>query len=1308
MTDYLSPGVYIQELEGPPAIVGVSTSIAGVVGLAERGPFNVPILCSGPGDYTRWFGGLLDRVAFQDPTDPDRAHCWLPYAVAGFFNNQGQLLYVTRVLPPGATYAGEWLYDRTGLASAPGPTTLVRAAAPGDGFAPGNPLITLFPAPPPSTAAQPSWMRIGDDSSAEYGQVESVTTASDACVLDFPLQNYHAAGASFAVYTGVAASPNTYMLAADAPAGSIMILAQAIGGATLATPEITTLTATNTVIQFATADFAVVVAPASVVQTGASTFTITLASPLTVGLTSLVSPPLLTNLIATLITPLAAATPTGDTLEIPAVGGDALVFTSAPYTVGQLIDIDPANPAIREIRTIASEDTLTSLSFEQPNTLDWPAGTVVAPVAVASNAIAAISGAIVTLDNCVGVLPGSVLRLNDANFATVTLVNSTNNQVTLASPPPATVAVNDSVELVSTSTLAAPVVAGGQQITVTGRAGINAGTILMIGSGSTQEYAVVLSATGIRALGLDPGILVLEAPLAHGYLSAPVAVVNLAPLPQTALGPFPVAANTYSTVSGNTIQLASLFGIIPGSVLELSGGAKFTVGSVSAATSQVTLTAPPGPASNQTAVLFSTTTLSAAANGLPAPPPPRPQQILVNNRAGINAGAVLEIDAEYAIVLSVPGTRVPNNDPGLIVLAAPLMQNHGSGDPVILVGNKAASAVSSGPANNAPRATPLVLDMPAGSSGGYVAWSSGWSLGQLTQITLADGTVCYNTLSAAAVAKSLDKVMLATALQGAHPAGSTIVSRDKLIQVQALDAGSWGNRVIVSVQDESPGLVVNAPVKASLGGGTQLTLANLTGVQPGSYLEMLFTGSGALVDPTTPLKVASVNYATLTITLDASISPIQASAVGNLNNVPIYLRSREFRLTVYLQQQPSAAVPARNIQIIQTETYRNLAMDPRHSQYFQTIIGAINGPKRLSDNRPQGSSWLIRTQDVLSGTAAQIPRLGPEALVDVLSTGQQRPSQFLLENGDDGVTSLTSTSIADQLYIGADSDDPTGRSGLYSLLNVPDISIVAIPGQGTPAVQQAIVTQCETSLYRFGILDAQYPDSAIADVQSQRQQFDTKFAALYYPWLTIPEPNPVNLNNILDFPLPPSGHIAGIYAQVDDSRGVFKAPANVVVQGITGLTATLAQGDQDVLNPSPTNVNVIRDFRQSGRGIRVWGARIITSDANYTYVPVKRLMMFIEQSLDVGLQDIVFEPNAPPLWASVERLIGNFLTTVWNAGGLQGDTAADAFFVRCDLTTMTQTDIDAGRLIAQVGVAPVYPAEFVIIQISLTIPATSN
>ena len=156
--------------------------------------------------------------------------------------------------------------------------------------------------------------------------------------------------------------------------------------------------------------------------------------------------------------------------------------------------------------------------------------------------------------------------------------------------------------------------------------------------------------------------------------------------------------------------------------------------------------------------------------------------------------------------------------------------------------------------------------------------------------------------------------------------------------------------------------------------------------------------------------------------------------------------------------------------------------------------------------------------------------------------------------------------------------------------------------------------------------------------------------------------------------MPPSGHVVGIYARVDDSRGVFKAPANEVVQGITGLAQTLYQSDQDQLNPAPNNINVIRDFPVRAAGIRVWGARVITSDDNYKYVPVRRLLIFIEQSLNQGLQDVVFEPNAPQLWATVERLITNFLNDVWVSGAFQGATPAQSYFVRCD-----HDDDDAGR-----------------------------
>ena len=175
----------------------------------------------------------------------------------------------------------------------------------------------------------------------------------------------------------------------------------------------------------------------------------------------------------------------------------------------------------------------------------------------------------------------------------------------------------------------------------------------------------------------------------------------------------------------------------------------------------------------------------------------------------------------------------------------------------------------------------------------------------------------------------------------------------------------------------------------------------------------------------------------------------------------------------------------------------------------------------------------------------------------------------------------------------------------------------------------------------------------------------------------------------------------GIYARTDIERGVHKAPANEVVRGIIGLQRLLNKSEHDILNPYPVNINVIRDFRNDSRGIRVYGGRVITSDSDWKYVNVRRLLIFIEASINRGLQWVVFEPNAEPLWARVRRSITNFLTLVWRNGALEGTKVEEAFFVKCDRTTMTQTDIDSGRLICVVGVAPVKPAEFVIVRIGL-------
>jgi phage tail sheath protein FI len=175
----------------------------------------------------------------------------------------------------------------------------------------------------------------------------------------------------------------------------------------------------------------------------------------------------------------------------------------------------------------------------------------------------------------------------------------------------------------------------------------------------------------------------------------------------------------------------------------------------------------------------------------------------------------------------------------------------------------------------------------------------------------------------------------------------------------------------------------------------------------------------------------------------------------------------------------------------------------------------------------------------------------------------------------------------------------------------------------------------------------------------------------------------------------PSGHMAGIYARVDVERGVHKAPANEVIRGITKIAQDVTKREQDLLNPK--GINALRFF--PGRGNRVWGARTLSSDSSWKYINVRRLFIFVEESIDEGTQFVVFEPNDEPLWARVRQTITNFLTTVWRSGALQGTKPDEAFFVKCDRTTMTQDDIDNGRLICLIGIAPVKPAEFVIFRI---------
>ena len=315
-----------------------------------------------------------------------------------------------------------------------------------------------------------------------------------------------------------------------------------------------------------------------------------------------------------------------------------------------------------------------------------------------------------------------------------------------------------------------------------------------------------------------------------------------------------------------------------------------------------------------------------------------------------------------------------------------------------------------------------------------------------------------------------------------------------------------------------------------------------------------------------------------------------------------------------------------------------------------------------------------------------------------LPTGSEPPFASLCAEEDQALATVSlvgganggvgSLSAAD--FIGVDNGAGK-RTGIQAFLDNDMVSLMAVPGVVDPNVQLMLVAHCENLGSRFAVLDMPRDARKVQDIISHREIFDSHYAALYHPWLEIFDP--LDKKNIA---IPPSGSILGIYARSDNTRGVHKAPANEVVRACVGLDCQFNKGEQDILNPK--GVNLIRAF--PGQGIRVWGARTATSNASWKYINVRRLFIFIEESIKANTNWAVFEPNDEQLWVRVKRTIDVFLTGLWRGGSLAGSSTSEAFFVDIGRSTMSQDDIDNGRLVCVIGVAPVKPAEFVIFRIT--------
>jgi hypothetical protein len=293
---------------------------------------------------------------------------------------------------------------------------------------------------------------------------------------------------------------------------------------------------------------------------------------------------------------------------------------------------------------------------------------------------------------------------------------------------------------------------------------------------------------------------------------------------------------------------------------------------------------------------------------------------------------------------------------------------------------------------------------------------------------------------------------------------------------------------------------------------------------------------------------------------------------------------------------------------------------------------------------------------------------------------------FALFGGDDGNCKAED----DGIYIGG-GDAPGKRTGLEAFLEISNVSIMAVPGITSPAVQLALVAQCQNLASRFAVLDMPLAMSKPQELLTHREIVDSDYAAMYHPWVQVYDQQAKKPSYI-----PPSGVVAGIFARSDTTRGVHKAPANETVSNALGLSCLYNKGEQDLLNPA--GVNLIRAL--PGQGIRVWGGRTCSSNGLWKYVNVRRLFIYLEETIKSQTNWAVFEPNDEVLWMRVQLTISAFLRDMYRSGALVGASEGEAFFVNVGRDTMSQQDILNGRLICVIGVAPSRPAEFVIFRIT--------
>jgi len=368
-------------------------------------------------------------------------------------------------------------------------------------------------------------------------------------------------------------------------------------------------------------------------------------------------------------------------------------------------------------------------------------------------------------------------------------------------------------------------------------------------------------------------------------------------------------------------------------------------------------------------------------------------------------------------------------------------------------------------------------------------------------------------------------------------------------------------------------------------------------------------------------------------------------------------------------------------------SYADISTAPDSERSLAQVLSA--DPEKRADALSSPVSCALDAAATGEDVVAALYDMFDSAALSPPAISVEGPRYLIaLTGGDDGAAPAA-------VDYGGEVDEVNGNTGFAAFEDIEDIAMVMAPAAAADATDhQAVVAEmqkhCRKMRYRVGIVDAR-EGMALSEIREFRSNFDDSRLALYYPWVVIADPT----GQRDTIAVPPAGFIAGVYANTDIQRGVHKAPANEPVIGALRFAQDINRFQQELLNPD--GINCLRSF--PGRGHRVWGGRTLSSDPEWKYVNVRRYFLYLERSIEKSTQWVVFEPNGERLWANVRTTVEDFLYSEWFNGRLLGPTPKVAYFVRCDRSTMTQNDLDNGRLVCEIGVAPLRPAEFVIFRI---------